>query len=69
MEAKLSTVAMVGHTEVRGGGCPERTAAVGISLVLLQQLQVLDEEDPLTDHCHSNFLQMVLLHTHTHTIF
>lgn len=66
MKAKLSTVAMVGKAEVRGGGCPEGTAAVSISLVLLQQLEVLNEEDPFSNHCHSNFLQMALLHTQIH---
>lgn len=67
MEAKLSTVVMVGKTEMRGGGCPERTAAVSVPLVLLQQLEVLNEEDPFPDHRHSNFLQMVLLQTCIHT--
>lgn len=62
MEAELSTVAMVGKAEVRGSGSPERTAAVGIPLVLLQHLEILKKEDPLSNHVDSNLLQVTLLH-------
>ena len=61
MEAELPTVAVEGQAEVGGGGGPECSAAVGISLVLLQQLEVLDEQDPLPHHHHPDLLQVVLL--------
>lgn len=62
MEAELPAVAVVGKTEVRCCGGPEGAAAVGIPLVLLEQLEVLDEEDSLPYHVHSNLLQVALLH-------
>ena len=67
MEAELSTVAVVGQAEVGGGGRPEGAGAVSVPLVLLEQLEVLEEEDPLTHHGDSNLLQVGLLNTHTHT--
>ena len=62
MEAELSTVVVVGKTEVRGCGCPERATAVSVPLVLLEQLEVLNEEDSLPYHGHSDLLQVALLH-------
>ena len=61
MEAELSTVVVVGQTEVGCGGSPEGARAVRVSLVLLEQLEVLQEEDTLTDHCYPNLLQMGFL--------
>ena len=43
------------------GGGPEGAAAVSVPLVLLQQLEVLQEEDALAHHVHSNLLQVALL--------
>ena len=61
MEAELSTVAVVGETEMGCRGSPEGTTAVGVPLVLLEQLEVLNEEDPLPHHGHPNLLQVALL--------
>ena len=61
VEAEFCAVVVVGQTEVGSGGSPERARTVGISLVLLEQLQVLQEEDPLADHGHSDLLQVALL--------
>lgn len=36
MEAELPTVAVVGQAQDRGGTTPERLAAVGVTLVLLE---------------------------------
>lgn len=61
MEAELSTVVVVGQAEVGSGGGPERAGTVGIPLVLLEQFQVLQEEDSLTHHGHSNLFQVRFL--------
>ena len=61
METELPTVAVVGQAEMGRRASPERTRAVSISLVLLEQLEVLQEQDSLTNHVHPNLFQVALL--------
>ena len=61
MEAELPAVVVVGETEVGSGGSPEGAGAVSVPLVLLEQFEVLQEEDPLPYHGHPNLFQVALL--------
>ena len=48
MEAEFSTVMMVRQTEHRSCPIPECFATISITLVLLEQFEVLHEDDAIT---------------------
>ena len=64
MEAELPAVLVVSQTEYRGGATPEGLAAVSISLVLLEQLEILHEHDAISQNQHIELLQMRFLQNH-----
>ena len=61
MEAELSTVLVEGQAEDGGGTTPQGLAAVGITLVLLQQLEELQEHQPVPETHHAKLLHVGLL--------
>ena len=63
MEAELSAVLVEGKAEDGGGATPERPAAISIPLVLLEQLEVLQEHQTVSQHHHTQLLQVGLLRT------
>ena len=48
MEAELPAVLVICQTEYRGGATPEGLAAVSISLVLLEHLEVIQKHDAIS---------------------
>ena len=48
MEAEFSTVMMVRQAEHRSCAIPEGSATIGITLVFLEQFEVLHEDDAIT---------------------
>ena len=61
MEAELPAVLVVGQAKDGSGTTPEGLAAVSISLVLLEQLQVLHEHNPISKDEDIQLLQVGLL--------
>ena len=60
-ETEAATVLVVGTVFNRSGGCPQRLAPISISLELLEQLEVLQEPDPVSNNHHLHLFQVVLL--------
>lgn len=48
METKLATVLVVSETEDGRGATPERLAAISITLVFLEELEVLHEREAVS---------------------
>ncbi len=61
VEAELSAVLVEGEAEDGGGATPERPAAVSVPLVLLEQLEVLQEHETVSEDQHAQLLQVGLL--------
>ena len=53
---------MVGQVTDRSGAVPKSTATISISLVLLQQFQELQKDDPVPNIGTAQLLQMGLLY-------
>ena len=61
LKAEASTALVVGQVAHWSSSIPEGLAAVGISLVLLEQLEELHKSDPVTNIGTTQLLQMRLL--------
>ncbi len=61
METEAQTVLMIGTALDGGDASPQSLASVCITFVLLQELEVLQENDAISNHHHLQLLQVRLL--------
>ena len=60
---EASKVSVVGQAADRSGAIPQGPAAISVSLVFLEQLEKLEEDDPITNTGTAQLLQVGLLYT------
>ena len=61
LKAEAGKVSVVGQATHRSGTSPQGLAAISISLVLLEQLEKLEKDDPVTNVGTTQLLQVRLL--------